>query len=201
MQSADLSRVDTLGLTPARPQPNWFARIFWPSLRDEAEVHDAARHGYFACLFLCACTLVLMLMGGSPLAAMIDVCFFSMAALGVRQLSRLASVAAFIMVLAERAAALVGGQVGALSVLGILIAAILLNSIRAAYAAHDMRPGGDVGTIPNPPFLANHEAAGWLETLPWILWPMVRIAFKFYLVGLMVMMLVGVLVRKVGLME
>lgn len=193
--------MNTLGLTPAGPQPNWFVRVFWPSLRDEAEVHDAARHGYFACLFLCASVLVLMLMGGSPLAATIDIAFYFMAALGVRQLSRLASVAAFVMVLAERAAALLSGNLGALSVLGILVAAVLLNSVRAAYIAREMRPAGDVDAISNPPYTAHSESAGWLETLPWLLWPKVRLVFRFYLVGLMVMMLVGVVVRQVGLLQ
>lgn len=142
-----------------------------------------------------------MLMGSSPLAATIDFCFFFMAALGVRQLSRLASVAAFFMVLVERVAALMAGQIGPSSVTGILVAAILLNSIRAAYAAHEMRPAGDIDAIANPPYRAESAAAGWLETLPWLLWPKFRLAFKFYLAGLSVMMLVGAIVRQVGLLQ
>ena len=193
--------METLSLTPGPKEQNWFKRIFWPQLEDEADVHDAARHGYYACLLICLSTLVMMVLAGFPIGALVDIFFFLMAGVGIRQLSRLASVAAFMMFLVERAAALVSGQAGPFSILGLLMGAILLNSVRAAYAARELRPAGDIDAIANPPMVASSDLWGWLDTLPWILWPKLRVAFMFYLVGLIAMMLVGVVVRQVGLLQ
>ncbi len=191
---ADTPFVNTLGLAPVRPEQSWPKRIFWNALDDLADVQDAARHGYFACLFICVSTLLIMVLDGSLLGGLVDIFFFGMAGLGIRQLSRLAAVAAFVLFLVERAIALVTGHVGVFGVVGLLVAAILLNAVRAVYAARD-----DRDRPPMTPEWPNWIT--WLETLPPLLWPKLHIAFKFYIVGMIAMMLVGVLVRYVGLIE
>ena len=128
------------------------------------------------------------------------VTFFLMAGFGIRQLSRLASVAAFVLYLVEKAMALISGQVGFFSFVGILISFILFHAVRAAYAARELRPNGDVDQIANPPFAAESSFAGKLETLPWMLWPKLRVAFMFYLVGMTMLIVVGAIVAKVGLL-
>ena len=195
----DTPLVNTLGLAPVRPQQSWPKRIFWNALDDLADVQDAARHGYFACLFICVSTLLIMVLDGSFLGGLVDIFFFGMAGLGIRQLSRLAAVAAFVLFLVERAAALVTGHVGVFGVAGLLIAAILLNAVRAVYAARELRPDGDLDGLASPPIAPDWMI--WLETLPPLLWPKLHIAFRFYIVGMIAMMLVGVLVRQVGLIQ
>lgn len=198
--SADPSLVDTLGLTPVRHEQSWFKRIFWPALDDEADWHDAARHGYYACIFVCVSTLVLIVLDGSLLGGLVDIIFYGMAGLGIRQLSRLAAVSAFFLFLVERAAGLVAGRVGAFGIAGLLVAVILLNAVRAVYAARELHPAGDV-EIANPPVMASSGWAGRIENLPPILWPKLRIAFRFYIAGVIAMMLLGVVVHQVGLVE
>ena len=139
-----------------------------------------------------------MVLDGSLLGGLVDIIFFGMAGLGIRQLSRLAAIAAFVFFLVERAAALVMGRVGVFGVVGLLIAAVLLNAVRAVYAARELRPDGDLDRFATP--IAPHWMA-WLETVPPLLWPKLQIAFKFYMVGIIAMMLVGVLVRQVGLIQ
>ena len=191
--------MDTLGLAPVRTQQTWPQRIFWNALDDLADVQDAARHGYFACLFICVSTLLIMVLDGSLLGGLVDILFFGMAGLGIRQLSRLAAVAAFILFLVERTIALVTGHIGVFGVVGLLIAAILLNAVRAVYAAKELRPDLDMD---RPPMTAEWPTwMTWLETLPPLLWPKLHIAFNFYIVGMIAMMLVGVLVRYVGLIQ
>lgn len=188
--------MDTLGLAPLRPEQSWPKRIFWNALDDLADVQDAARHGYFACLFICVSTLLIMVLEGSLLGGLVDNIFFAMAGLGIRQLSRLAAVAAFVLFLVERAAALVMGRVGVFGVVGLLIAAVLLNAVRAVYAARELPPDGDMSRPPVAP-----DWMIWLETLPPLLWPKLQVAFKFYIAGMIAMMLVGVLFRQVGLIQ
>lgn len=190
--------MDTLGLAPLRPEQSWPKRIFWNALDDLADVQDAARHGYFACLFICVSTLLIMVLDGSLLGGLVDIIFFGMAALGIRQLSRLAAVAAFLFFLVERAVALVTGHVGVFGVAGLPIAAILLNAVRAVYAARELRPDS-LARFANTPMMPDWMR--WLETLPPLLWPKLQIAFRFYMVGMIAMMLVGVLVRQVGLIQ
>ena len=182
-----------------RPEQRWPQRIFWNALEDLADAQDAARHGYFACLFICISTLLIMMLDRSLLGGLLDIVFYGMAGLGIRQLSRLAAVAAFLFFLVERAVALMAGHLGFFGVAGLLIAAILLNAVRAVYAARELRPDGDLHRPPLTPEWPNWVT--WLETLPPVLWPKLRIAFQFYMVGMIAMMLVGVLVRYVGLIQ
>ena len=191
--------MDSLGGAPVRPEQNWPKRIFWNALDDVADVHDAARHGYFACLFICASTLLIMVLDGSLLGGLLDIIFYGLAGFGIRQLSRLAAVAAFLFFLLERVASLAVGRVGVWGVAGLLIAAILLNAVRAVYAARELRPDGNLDRPLMTPGWPNWMT--WLETLPPLLWPKLHIAFKFYIVGMIAMMLVGVLVRYVGLIQ
>ena len=194
--------MDTLGLAPVRAAQRWPQRIFWNALEDLADAQDAARHGYFACLLICVSTLLIMMLDGSFLGGLLDVVFYGMAGLGIRQLSRLAAVAAFLFFLVERAVALMAGHIGFLGVAGLLIAAILLNAVRAVYAARELRPEGGLDRLASSPLTPEWPNwMTWLETLPPLLWPKLQIAFKFYMVGMIAMMLVGVLVRYVGLMQ
>ena len=166
--------------------------LFWPDLIDEVEIHDAARNGCYACLFICGSTAVLTMAAGTPLAGLVDIFFFLMAGFGIRQLSRLAAVSAFVLYLVERAVALVGGQVGFSSFAGILAAIVLFHALRAAYAAKELGLEGNGGRIAHP---------DQLEMLSLKLWPMVRGAFRFYLAGMVALMLVGWVVNRVGLLK
>jgi hypothetical protein len=188
--------VDTLGLTPARSEPGLLKSIFWANLGDDAGIQDAARHGYYACLFVCVTTFAVMLFGGTALGAFVDIFFFLMAGFGTRQFSRLAAVSAFVMLLGERVAEIAGGQVRVLGVMGLFMCIILFNAIRASYAAQAR------GLAPPAPSTADSpDFAQRVENLPGEMWPRLRVAFMFYLVGFIAMMLVGVVVRKVGLLQ
>ena len=177
--------MHTSDLLFARRSPSWGRVFLWADLSDPVQSHRAARCGYYACLALAAFALFLGLLDGTPLAALVDVFFFSLAGLGIHQHSRLAAVSALVMFLAERAAMLSVSPWRLSTLLSFLAAPLLLNALRAAQ------------TPLAPPTSSEHR----LDALPPVLWPKVRRAFNFYLVGLILLMLAGFFVRQVGLLQ
>ncbi len=190
--------MDTRNLLSVRPQQNWIRSIFWANLDNDLEIHAAARFGFFACLFVSSLALVSGLIGGTPLAALVDILFFFMAGLGVRQFSRLATVAALAMFTVERIVQLAAGQVRFFNIVGIVVGAILFNALRAAYAAYETKltNSGDPAGSGSP-----NEIVRRIDDLPRTLWPKLQMAFQFYLVGLIALMFIGYVVDRIGLLQ
>ncbi|MBY0502488.1 MAG: hypothetical protein K2X03_01170 [Bryobacteraceae bacterium] len=164
----------------------------WPSLEKPSGVHQAARNGYYACLGICTLTLGLLVIGGTLLGAMVDLGFFLLAGLGIRCFSRLAAGAAIVMLAAEQTAAMAGGRLG-FGVIALLLIPLLWHASRAAYRARTL--GISPVEVTDGDTLLET-----LENLPALLWPKVWIAFRFYLAGLIAMMLAGIAFRYVGLL-
>ncbi len=173
--------------------------IFWANLKDEAEVNDAARFGYYACLFICLTTFFAMLIGGTLLAALVDIFFFFMAGLGIRQHSRLAAVSAVGLFAVEKLVTLASGQVGFLTLVTLPMGLILLNAARAAYVAPQFPAIQQ--PMANPPAAEPQDWLARVERLAWSLWPRLQLAFKFYVAGMIVLFLVGMIVRRMGLVD
>ncbi len=168
----------------------------WPPLSGPAGLHQAARNGYFACLLICLFTTFLWLLGGTALGAFVDIFFYFLAGLGVRSFSRLAAGSAMVMLIAEKSASLAAGNLGVADGLGLLMLPLLFHATHAGFAARTL------GITPEAPLaLAPSGFLERLENLPALLWPQVWIAFRFYLVGLITMMLAGFAVRQAGLLQ
>src|SRR5580704_1421101 len=90
--------METLGLSPSTPKPTSRIReLFWPKIEDEVAAVTAARNAMYACLFIAVATLVTGLLSGKGLWVLFDVLLFTMAGIGVRQLSRAAAITALFM--------------------------------------------------------------------------------------------------------
>jgi len=168
----------------------------WPSLETPAGLDLAVRNGYFACLLICLITICLILLGGTALGALVDICFFFMAGVGTRSFSRLAAGSAMVMLLAERTVAMTAGHLGASDLLGLIFLPVLFHATHASFAARTMGITAEAPVIESP--------RDWLESIeaiPGWLWPKIWVAFRFYLVGLIVLMLASFVVRQVGLLS
>ena len=168
----------------------------WPSLRNADGLHQAVRNGYFACLLICSLTVLLWLLGGAALGAIVDIAFYFLAGLGVRNFSRLAAGSALVMLIAEKSASVAAGNLGLAGGAGLLMLPLLFHATHAGFAARTL------GITPEAPLAA--APSGFLErleNLPALLWPQVWIAFRFYLAGLIAMMLAGFAVRQAGLLQ
>lgn len=165
----------------------------WPSLALPSGVDQAARLGYFACLAVCALTLFSLVLGGTALGAMVDIFFFLMAGCGIRCCSRLAAGSAMVLLIAEKLAGLAAGHWSVLGALGLLTLPFLFRAAQAAYTARDLPPP--------PPPAAAHTLVEQVEGFPFLLWPKIWIAFRFYLFGLIAMMLAGLAFQYAGLLS
>lgn len=89
--------METLGLSPSTPRPTSRLReLFWPKIEDEVAAVTAARNAMYACLLIAAVEGVLGFMAGN-VWVLADVLLFTMAGIGVRQLSRTAALTALFM--------------------------------------------------------------------------------------------------------
>ena len=173
--------METLGLSPSTPKPTSRIReLFWPKIEDEVAAVTAARNAMYACLFIAAVTGVFGLMAGQSAWILVDVLLFTMAGIGVRQLSRAAAITALLMY------ALAWLGAGGFSILRPIVLAILLGGVRAAAFAHHMK--NDVReAVANPAM----DTAGMsrigilLEELPRRAWPAIHGPFLAFL-GLLV---------------
>ncbi len=134
----------------------------------------------YACLFIAGATPVTGLLSGKGLWVLFDVLLFTMAGIGVRQLSRAAALTALFMY------ALAWLSVGGFSILRPIVLAILLGGVRAASFAHNLKsdardaianPAMDTSTMSRIGIL--------LEELPRRAWPAIHGPFLVVL-GLLV---------------
>jgi signal peptidase I len=173
--------METLGLSPSTPKPTSRIReLFWPKIEDEVAAVTAARNAMYACLFIAAVTGVVGLMSGQSTWILLDVLLFTMAGIGVRQLSRAAAITALLMY------ALAWLGAGGFSILRPLLLAILLGGVRAATFAHHMK--NDVReAVANPVMdtTGMSRVGILLEELPRRAWPAIHAPFLVVL-GLLV---------------
>jgi signal peptidase I len=162
--------METLGLSPSTPKPTSRIReLFWPKIEDEVAAVTAARNAMYACLFIAAIIGISGLVAGQNAWILLDVLLFTMAGIGVRQLSRAAAITALLMYALEWLG------VGGFSVLRPILLAILLGGVRAAAFAHHMKsevreaianPAMDTTTMSRIGIL--------LEELPRRAWPAIH---------------------------
>jgi signal peptidase I len=173
--------METLGLSPSTPKPTSRLReLFWPKIDDEVAAVTAARNAMYASLFVAAMTGIGGLMAGQSLWILLDVLLFTMAGIGVRQLSRAAAITALLMY------ALAWLGVGGFSILRPIVLAILLGGVRAATFAHGMK--NDVReAVANPAMdtTGMSRIGILLEELPRRAWPAIHGPFLVVL-GLLV---------------
>jgi signal peptidase I len=172
--------METLGLSPSTPKPTSRIReLFWPVIEDDVAAVTAARNAMYACLLIAVGNGVLGLTAGQPWI-LIDVALFTMAAIGIRQLSRAATITALLMF------ALAWLATGGFNVLRPLLLVILLGGLRAAVFAHHMKK--DVReAIANPAMdtTTMSRIGIVLEELPRRAWPVIHGPF-LVLLGLLV---------------
>ena len=74
--------MQTLGLSDSTPRTEGRLKsLFWPSIGTDNDVDYLTRQGFWLCTIVAGLTLLLALVTGTIAAAMLDVGFFSFAAL------------------------------------------------------------------------------------------------------------------------
>jgi hypothetical protein len=169
-----------LGLTNETPRSDGRLKsLFWPTIHNETDVDSLGGQGLWLCYVLAAFTLAVTVFRmftapGIPFG-ILDVLFFLLAGLGIRERDRLAAVAAFAIYLLGQIAAirLTGQGVG---ILPILFSALLLSNVRGTWLASQAAfSAGDFDRERLNETMADRIADQW----PRILWP--RMKWLFWL--------------------
>ena len=123
--------MQTLGLSDSTPKPTSRLKdLFYPDLSNDVSALTACHTASWACFIVAAITAVVAILR-APMA-LIDAGLFAFIGLGLRKALRTAAVAGFALYILEQIMNVTTGH--APSVLAILIAVILFNSVRAAYS-------------------------------------------------------------------
>ena len=92
--------METLGLLPSTPKARSRLReLFWPKIEDEVAAVTAARNAMYACLLIAVLAGLSGLIAGQSFGILLDLLLFTMAGIGVRQLSRAATITALLRLL------------------------------------------------------------------------------------------------------
>ena len=174
--------MQTLGLSDSTPKPTSRIReLFWPKIDSDIAAVTAARNAMYAAFVVAAFTALpaFSLGGAVAIGLWIDVALYTMVGIGVRQLSRTAALAGFIMygiswIILPATALLSMG-----TIVRVLATVFLLNGVRAAMFAHSTFKTDEIDTIANPrsdaPGVSRTSIA--LEQAPGKIWPILRAPF------------------------
>jgi hypothetical protein len=122
--------MQTLGLSDSTPRSDSRLKsLFWPSIQNVTDVDYVTRQGFWLCIVVAVLTVGLGLVQGVGLAILLDGAFFALCGVGIRERSRVAVVAAFLIYL------LAGFVIGARSIgiQRIVALALLASNVRAVF--------------------------------------------------------------------
>jgi hypothetical protein len=170
--------MQTLGLSDSTPRSEGRLRaLLWPTIRNSVDYDYVTQQGFWVCVLVAAFTFGLASFLRSIPTALEGV-FFLLAAIGVRERSRVAAVSAFSaylmgVLIAQRYSG------NGLSVVRIIFLALLLANVRGSWLAAQWSEAS--GGAELPPRLSESLADRFVDQLPRYVWPTAR--FVFYVLA------------------
>ncbi len=183
--------MEILGLSDSTPKSTSRIReLFWPNIEDDVAALSAARNAMYASFAIAVGTALAIFSAPGNWGIWIDVAFYIMIGIGVRQLSRAAALIGFILYglswLLVPAA-----MFSPVVVVRLILTALLLNGVRAANYAHGAHKVEGVEEIANPLLASDgvSRASAAIKALPRGLWRFFKAPF-FVALSLIVMLYV-----------
>jgi hypothetical protein len=174
--------METLGLSSSADRSDGRLKsLFWPSIQNGTDVDYLGSQGYWVCTIVAVASFVFLVISGQPITGGAILLFYYLGGVGVRERSRYAALAIFVMYLLDTL--LMPG------VLRIILCALLLSNLRATWIAATWRPESDEAVL--PPRLNETLADKLADQLPSWLWPKVRVAYYIYSAGFLLLVIVG----------
>ena len=190
--------MQTLGLSESTPRTSGRLKsLFWPEIRNEADVDYVSRQGFWICFIIAAFTAVivtLQALSAAPgltanarrvmlAAGLLEGLFYYSCGVGIRQRSRFAAAAAFISYVLS--SVVLGGK--GLSVGRIVGTALLLSNVRATWLSARWRPdAAEPPPLPLDVTLLERFSGSFAARI----WPVVR-PLLYVLAGLELLLMIG----------
>ena len=181
--------VETLGLSDSTPRSEGRLKtLFWPTIRNGTDVDTVASQGFWVCVIVGTISSIYLAATGSPGSGVAVFVLFFLGGVGVRERSRYsAAVMLFVYAL---------DLFTSFSVIRIIVTALLLSNLRAAWIAARWKPESEEAVL--PPRLDETWTDKLGDQLPLWLWPKVRIVFYVYS-GLLWLGIFATVIMKLGL--
>jgi hypothetical protein len=154
----------------------------WPSVQSGADVDYLGAQGYWVCTIIGVSAFLFAIAAGYTIGGILAFVYYYLGGVGVRERSRYAAVAVFVLYIAE----MIFSGVGVLSV---LFAALLLSNLRATWIASLWKPDSEEAAM--PPRLNQTLGDKFSDILPMWLWPKVRVLYYVYSVLFFILVDVG----------
>jgi len=160
--------MQTLGLSNATPRTEGRLKsLFWPSIRNSSDVDYLGVQGYWLCGIVAIVAFLSWLAAGQPVLGVFVLLFYYLGGVGVRERSRYAAAAVFLIYLIDMA-------VGA-GLIRVIIAGVLFSNLRATWVAAGWNPESNEAI--RPPRMEDSWSDRFTDKLPPWLWPKVRVLF------------------------
>lgn len=163
--------MQILGLADSTPKPEPRAKtLLWPTVRNETDVDQVARQGFWLCFGIAILTLIVAAFQG-PAVFIIEIfeaSFFFLSGVGIRMRSRFAAIAAFSVYFA---ASFFSSGFGILRIVGV---ALLLANVRGTWLSARWRSSQ---TEPPPVPLNTTIGDKLADRLPIVIWPWARFVY------------------------
>jgi hypothetical protein len=173
--------MQTLGLSDSTPRTEGRLKsLFWPSIQTGADVDYLGAQGYWVCSVVAFLSLTTFLVLRQPLMGAVVFLFYYLGGVGVRERSRFAAVAVFVMYLPD--------LLSHFSIVRIVLAAVLLSNLRATWIAAIWKPESEEAAL--PPRLSATWSDKFADRFPMWLWPKIR--FFYYIYAVCCFVLVGI---------
>lgn len=148
--------------------------LFWPTIRHGIDVEYLGHQGFWLCLVLAAFTLFFSWSHHQLPYGLVDVLFWILSGIGIRQRSRFAAAAAFVLYLLSQFV------VTNFSISSLIFLALLLSNIRATWLSAKWLANGT-----EPPSLPLNET--WMDkavdVAPPMIWPWAQWVYYLYAAG------------------
>lgn len=175
--------MQTLGLSNSNPaSDNRLKSLFWPSIQTAEDVDYLGSQGYWICALVAVISAVLSAITGHAIIGVFIFIFYFLSGVGVREHSRYAAAAVLIIFVADMA---VTGP----SVVRVILASVLLSNLRATWIASNWHPGSSEASL--PPRLSDTWGDKFVDKLPMLLWPKVRVFYYVLSACLLMLSAIG----------
>lgn len=175
--------MQTLGLSDSTPRTEGRLKsLFWPSVHTGADVDYLGTQGYWVCSVVAVLSFLFLLALRQPGTGILVLLFYYCGGVGVRERSRFAAIAVFVMYVVDTLTA-------PFSILRIIGCALLLSNLRATWTAALWKPESEEAVL--PPRLNTTWGDKFADQLPQWLWPKIRVVYYVYAAAFFVLVDVG----------
>jgi hypothetical protein len=182
--------METLGLAHSTPRSDSRLKsLFWPSIRSGADVDYLGAQGYWLCTLVAVLSFAFAVLASQPIAGTVTFLMYYLGGVGVRERSPYAAAVVLFMSITE---ILLTGP----SVLRVIIAALLLSNLRAAWIAGEWKADSEQAAL--PPRLNETWGDKLSDQLPKWLWPKIRILYFIFSFVLLVLVATGMVLGAVS---